>query len=122
MWRSPPNTSSAAVANETAPALDAGKIARIKEHRQGIPKHPLLRSLEWRDATSREWRGQRLQNGQSRASDKRAEFAPPHSITSSARDRIDGGVGTPNALAGLRLVTQSNGVRGTTRTFVPSAH
>jgi hypothetical protein len=31
---SPPNTSSAAVANETAPSGDAGKVARIEEHRK----------------------------------------------------------------------------------------
>jgi len=36
------------------------------------------------------------------------EFAPPHSMTSSARARIAGGTVSPSALAVLRLTTSSN--------------
>ncbi len=36
------------------------------------------------------------------------EEPAPHSITSSARDRIDGGMARPRALAVLRLMTNSN--------------
>ena len=43
-----------------------------------------------------------------RAAEKRDEFAPVHSITSSARSRIDGGTARPSALAVLRLMTNSN--------------
>ena len=41
---------------------------------------------------------------------ERRKLAPPHSITSSARPRIDGGIVRPSALAVLRLMTSSNRV------------
>src|SRR5262249_58729885 len=44
----------------------------------------------------------------SRAADKRDEFAPFHSITSSARASSVGGISRPSALAVLRLMTSSN--------------
>src|SRR5262249_44194499 len=40
--------------------------------------------------------------------EKPDEFAAPHSITSSARTRIVGGISRPSALAVLRLTTSSN--------------
>src|SRR5262249_41298048 len=43
-----------------------------------------------------------------RAPDERDEFAPPHSITSSARASSDGGTSRPNALAVIILITSSN--------------
>jgi len=43
-----------------------------------------------------------------RSSEKSAELPPPHSITSSARARSDGGTVRPSALAALRLITRSN--------------
>src|SRR5262249_30169974 len=42
-----------------------------------------------------------------RASEKLDELAPPHSITSSARDSSDCGTERPSALAALRLMTSS---------------
>src|SRR6266849_749774 len=44
----------------------------------------------------------------SHAAEKRDEFPPPHSITSSARASNDGGMRRPSALAVLRLTTSSN--------------
>src|SRR5262249_45378660 len=41
------------------------------------------------------------------AANKRDELAPPHSITSSARDSSDCGTERPSALADLRLTTSS---------------
>src|SRR5262245_48098038 len=43
-----------------------------------------------------------------RAAEQCDELAPSHSITSSARSRIDVGNSTPSALAVLRLMTSSN--------------
>src|SRR5262249_43356440 len=40
-----------------------------------------------------------------RATEKRDELAPPHSITSSARASSVGGISRPSALAVLRLIT-----------------
>src|SRR5262245_4910002 len=42
-----------------------------------------------------------------RAADQRQEFAPLHSITSSARASSEGGTSMPSALAVLRLSTSS---------------
>src|SRR5262245_12889213 len=42
-----------------------------------------------------------------RAAEQRDELAPPHSITSSARTRIDVGTSRPSALAVLRLMISS---------------
>src|SRR5262249_40639525 len=43
-----------------------------------------------------------------RATEERVELAPPnHSITSSARSRIDGGMARPSAVAILRFTTIS---------------
>src|SRR5262249_35165403 len=42
-----------------------------------------------------------------RATKQREEFAPPHSITSSARASTVGGMSSPSALAVLRLSTVS---------------
>src|SRR5262245_28995275 len=42
-----------------------------------------------------------------RAADQRDEFAPFHSITSSARTSTDAGTSRPRALAVLRLMTSS---------------
>src|SRR5262249_22590330 len=42
-----------------------------------------------------------------RAAEQRDEIAPLHSITSSARARSVGGISRPNALAVLRLMTNS---------------
>src|SRR5262245_42088723 len=44
----------------------------------------------------------------SRAGEQRDEFAPPHSITSSARASRVGGTSKPKALAVFRLTTNSN--------------
>src|SRR5262249_49384872 len=41
------------------------------------------------------------------SAEKRNELAPPHSITSSARERTDAGIVRPRALAVLRLTTSS---------------
>ena len=43
-----------------------------------------------------------------RATEKRNELAPPHSITSSARASRVGGTTSPNVLAVCRLMTSSN--------------
>src|SRR5262245_6532740 len=43
-----------------------------------------------------------------RAADERDEFAPLHSITSSARASSVGGTSRPSAFAALRLITNSN--------------
>src|SRR5262249_19685615 len=43
-----------------------------------------------------------------RAAEKRDKFAPPHSITSSASNRIEAGTSMPRALAACRLMTNSN--------------
>src|SRR5262249_47211754 len=40
-----------------------------------------------------------------RAAEQRDELAPSHSMTSSARSRIEGGTARPSALAVLRLTT-----------------
>src|SRR5258707_7565841 len=46
--------------------------------------------------------------GHSRASCEQHQLPPPHSMTSSARARIDGGTLRPSALAVFRLTTSSN--------------
>src|SRR5215467_4377480 len=43
-----------------------------------------------------------------RAAEKRDELAPPHSITSSARERSVGGISMPSTFAVLRLMTSLN--------------
>src|SRR5262245_17613484 len=43
-----------------------------------------------------------------RTAEQRDELAAPHSITSSARARSDGGTSRPSAFAVLRLMTNSN--------------
>jgi hypothetical protein len=43
-----------------------------------------------------------------RAADEEKQLAPPHSMTSSARARIDCGTVRPSAVAVLRLTTSSN--------------
>src|SRR5262249_40067928 len=43
-----------------------------------------------------------------RGGGEQQQLAPPHSITSSARARIDGGTVRPSSLAVLRLTTSSN--------------
>ena len=50
----------------------------------------------------------------SRAADNSDELAPPHSITSSARESSVAGTSRPNAFAVLRLITSSNFVDCTT--------
>jgi hypothetical protein len=52
-------------------------------------------------------RARRERPGDRRAAEERDELAPPHSITSSARSRIDIGISTPSALAVLRLIANS---------------
>ena len=47
-----------------------------------------------------------MEDGQ--AAEQEHQLAPPHSMTSSARARIDYGTVRPNALAVLRLITRSN--------------
>src|SRR5258707_11779429 len=49
----------------------------------------------------------RRERPRSRAAEQRDELAPPHSITSSARSRIDVGSVTPIALAVFRLSANS---------------
>jgi hypothetical protein len=66
-----------------------------------------------------------------RAAEQRDELAPLHSITSSAMASIPGGKLKPNALAVLRLITNSNLVGACTgrsagfsplRTYFPYCH
>src|SRR5262249_20011547 len=60
--------------------------------------------------------------GRCRAAEQRNERAPPHSITSLARSRIDVGNTIPNLFAVLRLTTSSNFVgnsAGTSLGFAP---
>src|SRR6516165_3902400 len=49
-----------------------------------------------------------------RAAEQRDECAPRHSITSSARTSIVGGISRPSACAVLRLITNSNAVGSST--------
>src|SRR5262249_43305846 len=65
---------------------------RIEESNQG--HHRLLRA--------------RRERPRRRAADERDEFAPPHSITSSAMASTPGGMVTPSASAVCRLMTSSN--------------
>src|SRR4029077_17367491 len=51
-------------------------------------------------------RAESVRHGQ-RAAQHEHQLAPPHSMTSSARARIDGGTVRPSALAVLRLTTSS---------------
>src|SRR5207244_8241888 len=53
-------------------------------------------------------RARRARPSYCRAAEKRDELAADHSITSSARNRIDVGTVTPSDLAVLRLTTNSN--------------
>src|SRR5262249_20100535 len=66
-------------------------------HQHADPAHPLrlLRA-----------RGERPRSR--RPAEQRDEFAPFHSITSSARSSNDSGIVTPRALAVVRLTTRSN--------------
>src|SRR5262249_36744541 len=73
-------------------------IVFVPRHEQADPPHAvaLLRARRERP------RGDR-------AAEERDEVAPPnHSITSSARSRIDGGMASPSAVAVLRFTTISN--------------
>ena len=69
-------------------------VSRYKEHANAPHPLGLLRSRTKRPRDQR-------------AAEKRAELAPLHSITSSARSRIDGGMVMPSASAVLRLTTNS---------------
>src|SRR5205823_1500994 len=53
-------------------------------------------------------RARRERPRRSRAGEQRYELAPPHSITSSARTRIVGGIMRPSAFAVVRFTTRSN--------------
>src|SRR5262249_25133205 len=66
-------------------------------HQDGDPLHPLalLRPRQERPRYRR-------------AAEQREEFAPLHSITSSARARSEGGTSRLRALAATRLKTSSN--------------
>ncbi len=50
-------------------------------------------------------RARRERPSESCAAEERDDIPPPHSITSSARPRIEGGIVRPSALAVLRLIT-----------------
>jgi hypothetical protein len=72
------------------------RIVRGRGVQHADPSHPvgLLRA--------------RRERPRSRAAEQRDEFAPSHSITSSARKRIDVGNTIPKLLAVFRLMTSSN--------------
>src|SRR5262249_28112799 len=80
---------------EAMPLLGIGFVAR---HEHADPPHPpaLLRARRKRPCRRR-------------AAESSDEFASPnHSITSSARSIIDGGMARPSAVAVLRFTTISN--------------
>jgi len=67
-------------------------------------------------------RPRRERPGNLGTTNKRYELSPPHSITSSARARSDGGTVRPSTVAVVRLITRSNLVgcsTGISPGFVP---
>src|SRR5205814_10277012 len=88
-------------------------VRRLKEHCQGVAGGGIGRGRgvgrENRDSRQigRTLRtGLRADGGQAKPTDE--EDPPLHSMTSSARARIDGGTVRPSAIAVLRLTTSSN--------------
>src|SRR5262249_13335389 len=77
------------------PSLPHG-IIFVERHERADAPHPLGLLPARRERPCR------------RAAEERDEFALVHSITSSARSRIDGGTARPSALAVLRFTAISN--------------
>src|SRR5262249_25449039 len=96
-------------------ALDiAGFFQALMESGYAARERPRRRAVEEPDHRHRRLLGARHQRPGGHAAEKRDELAPPHSITSSARSRIDVGMSMPMARAVLRLTIVVNFVARST--------
>src|SRR5262249_2945448 len=104
-------------------ALDkAGVLQSLAKCAQKVRVEVGRRGTEHADHWHRLLRARRERPRRSRSAQQRDEVAPFHSITSSARSRIDVGNTIPNLFAVLRLTTSSNFVgnsAGTSPGFEP---
>jgi hypothetical protein len=93
-------------------AVDITVLAHpLAECVEEVPVRGCRFGAEKRDAwyrSGRLLRPRRQRPCRCRAADKRDEIAAFHSITSSARNKIDVGTVSPSARAALRLTTSSN--------------
>src|SRR5262249_55530059 len=91
-------------------ALDvAGFAQALTEGDHGACERPRRRAVEEPNHRHRRLlRARRERPSGRRATEQRDEYAPLHSITSSARASSVGGTSRPSAFAVLRLITSSN--------------